>query len=159
MTAPMPNTFNPDEYARFIAGLELREIRLVRANVEGPEMGAGTEIGHLSVHADADLITTDAGFVALHDYTVSAHTPNGAETLTLKALFALDFASAQRPGKETCDVFGEVNLPVNTWPYLREFVSSMFARMGWPTVTLPAYKVGIDEREEADAAATVVTES
>jgi len=32
------------------------------------------------------------------------------------------------------------NLPLNTWPYLREFLQNALTRAGWPVYTLPAFK-------------------
>jgi hypothetical protein len=34
------------------------------------------------------------------------------------------------------EVFSQRNLPLNTWPYLREFVQSALSRAGWPVYTL-----------------------
>ena len=45
--------------------------------------------------------------------------------------------------EELFTVFQEVNLPVNTWPYLRSFLADGLGRMGWPPMTLPAFKTGI----------------
>lgn len=44
--------------------------------------------------------------------------------------------------EEIFSIFREVNLPVNTWPYLREFLASTFGRFGWEPIIIPAYKVG-----------------
>ncbi|MBL0171693.1 MAG: hypothetical protein IPP90_13395 [Gemmatimonadaceae bacterium] len=37
--------------------------------------------------------------------------------------------------------FERVNLPLNTWPYFREFLQSTLVRAGWPPFVLPAFKV------------------
>lgn len=68
----------------------------------------------------------------------------GGETVyaELEVTFGLDFASEMLLTDELFAVFGEVNLPVNTWPYLREFVSTTMGRMGWRPFTLPALKRG-----------------
>ncbi len=45
--------------------------------------------------------------------------------------------------KITDDIFGlfkEVNLPVNTWPYFREYVHSCMGRLNLPPLVLPALK-------------------
>jgi preprotein translocase subunit SecB len=44
--------------------------------------------------------------------------------------------------KDYFGVFVQVNLPVNTWPYFREFVHSTVSRMGLPPVVLPLVKRG-----------------
>ena len=47
-------------------------------------------------------------------------------------------------------VFQDVNLPVNTWPYLREFLAATTGRMNWITFTLPALKRGAGPGGDAD---------
>lgn len=36
--------------------------------------------------------------------------------------------------------FLEKNLPINIWPYMRELVSSLTVKMGYPSLVLPVYK-------------------
>lgn len=42
---------------------------------------------------------------------------------------------------EMLSAFEHRNVPLNAWPYAREFASSMSVRMGFPALVLPAYKV------------------
>ena len=66
----------------------------------------------------------------------------GVAYAELEVTFGLDFASEEPLTEDLFAVFGEVNLPVNTWPYLREFISTTMGRMGWRPFTLPALKRG-----------------
>ncbi|MHB8576340.1 MAG: hypothetical protein ACYDCQ_13525 [Dehalococcoidia bacterium] len=61
----------------------------------------------------------------------------------INAVFALDFTSPLPMTNTIFPIFSENNLPVNTWPYLREFVSTTLGRMNWTPFTLPALKRGV----------------
>jgi hypothetical protein len=41
---------------------------------------------------------------------------------------------------EMFGVFSKTSLPLNTWPYFREFANSIMTRMGLPGVVLPVLK-------------------
>lgn len=41
---------------------------------------------------------------------------------------------------EYIETFLKHNLPINIWPYAREFVSSMTTRMGYPPLFIPMHK-------------------
>lgn len=48
-------------------------------------------------------------------------------------LAATAFYTSDEPmTNEIFDVFGELNLPLNVYPYVREFVHSATTRMGFP---------------------------
>jgi len=44
---------------------------------------------------------------------------------------------------EFFDVYKEVSLKLNTWPYFREFVNNITSRMNIPPLTIPFFKVNI----------------
>ena len=46
-------------------------------------------------------------------------------------------AGASRPSESDLLVFADATATFNAWPYLREFVQSMLARMDLPRMTLP----------------------
>ncbi len=61
--------------------------------------------------------------------------------LDANVVFSVDYTS---PLPMTNDLFGpfaQRNVPLNTWPYLREYLSSIIGRMNWGMYTLPAFKV------------------
>jgi hypothetical protein len=39
------------------------------------------------------------------------------------------------------EIFRSYNLPVNVWPFFREFVHTVLARTNWPVFVLPALKI------------------
>ena len=59
--------------------------------------------------------------------------------------------------ESSLELFAQTNGTFNLWPYWREFVQSMSARMGLPTITVPSYRVeeamtgpGTADREAAN---------
>lgn len=57
---------------------------------------------------------------------------------------SLNEGFAQSPdGKQILDMFIQRNVPVNVWPYAREFISSMTVRMGFPVVVIGTLKINV----------------
>ena len=137
-------------YAAFIRQIELLHIWLHSAhvaNMHGPDTPE-----HVSIQVDSDARceARSSGFRAFQCYKLRFQT---TDTLLaeVEATFGLDFASNESMTDGLFALFGEVNLPVNTWPYLREFVATVLGRMGWTVVTLPALKVGTSVPSRRDA--------
>ena len=45
--------------------------------------------------------------------------------------------------REALDQFGRSNAPAHFWPYLRELVSSLSVRMGFPALIIGTYKMNV----------------
>lgn len=136
------------EYASFIGQIELEAIWLKEArltNHHGPRPPLGAR---LTVTDDATWESLPKGFRAYHRYTVGILSDQ-APLAEMEVAFGLDFSSSEPMSDRIFAVFREANLPVNTWPYLREFVGTMAARMGWLAITLPTLKRGVDGGDES----------
>lgn len=144
--APRPPALpvSPQEYAEFVRQLELTDIWLARASVEnhyGPGAAAQARL-QVSSHDTFEL--QPDGFDAYVEYRVAVMDENTTETLgVILVEFGTHFLSEQRLSPDLFEVFRRTNLPVNTWPYLREFLQSTASRMNWQAVTLPVYKVNV----------------
>ena len=134
----------PQEYAEFIKQIELREIRLQRLEVENHWGSIAPERIEIAIDDDATYETTDSGFLVTHAYNAEAM-GSGRIAFELEAIFKLDFLSDSPLTPEVFGIFSEANLPLNTWPYLRELVATSTGRMGWQPVTLPALKRGLGQ--------------
>ena len=82
----------------------------------------GEQAGPAGVHEQGRV---EGGEEAVR-VSVSLEARYGSKTLMTDAIFA---------------EFERVNLPLNTWPYFREFLQSTLTRAGWPPFVLPAFKV------------------
>ena len=95
----------------------------------------------IDIGASARWESVDDGFVAFHAYDVRIEETD-SKVANISITFGLEFKSEQTMSEGLFTVFQDVNLPVNTWPYLRAFLADVLGRMGWPPLTLPAFKTG-----------------
>jgi hypothetical protein len=138
---------SPGEYAAFISQIELVAVWLHQARVEnhiGPEQ---PEQLNISVQSRARWDSTSDGFVSYHEYAVRLdHGENPAAVFDVT--FAARYTSVMSMTDEIFNVFQHTSLPLNTWPYLREFVASMLGRMNWLPFAIPALKLGVPSGED-----------
>ncbi|WP_157205831.1 hypothetical protein [Calidithermus timidus] len=68
-----------------------------------------------------------------------------AEQGSIEVSFGFWYLSKLQPEAEGFagyfEVFKEINLPINMWPFAREFIHNTMARMDWPPFTLPLRKL------------------
>jgi hypothetical protein len=102
--------------------------------------------GVFHVESGARMDDRPGGFRILHSFRIRL--ADGDQQLAdVDVTFGLDFDSEQPMTTEILGVFREVNLPVNTWPYVREYLSATLGRMTWVPFTLPALKRGTETTE------------
>lgn len=135
------STPSPEDYAAFVGQIELTEIWLRSLKVENPHGAATPDRASIQVDDDASWEETEQGFRALQHYHLRFQTPN-ALLAEIEATFGLEFVSTNPMTEPFFSVFRDINLPVNSWPYLRELVATTMGRMGWVAATLPTIKVG-----------------
>jgi hypothetical protein len=133
---------SPGDYAAFIGGLQLEAIWLKAASVQneyGPRAPADVDV---AISDSAGWEGDEGGFAATQTYTARLES-EGTRVATIEATFGLQYSTTQPMTAEIFALFRGANLPVNAWPYFREFVSSAIGRMGWEPLTLPAFKLGV----------------
>jgi len=136
-------TVSPTDYAAFIGQLQLTNIWLEGSRISNEHGPATPEQASLSITSDkASFESEPDGFTAHQGYQVT-FTLVDAVIAEIEVGFGLRFSSPQTMTDEIFQVFSEVNLPVNTWPYFREYVATAMGRMGWTPMTLPALKRGV----------------
>jgi len=132
----------PAEYGEFIRQIELIDIWLVEARVVNNRGTRAPRRASLAIaRTEATWSGTDDGFDIRFPYAVR-FTEGDEVHAEIEITFGLHFTSAEPMTDEVFVIFKDVNLPVNVWPFLREFVSTTLGRMGWQPYTLPAYKIG-----------------
>lgn len=134
---------DPEAYAAFIQQIELRNLWLDRASITngiGPILHDAMTV---TIHTQSSYWEpTPVGFRAFRAYAVDIWTADNQRAGEISATFCVEFSSVQAMTDDLFAGFSEVNLYLNTWPYLREFVHSACGRMGWAPLTLPAVKGG-----------------
>lgn len=133
-------TFSPTAYNAFINQIELRAIWLKSAEVRN-SYGPDAPKAKIAIHRGASYEQIESGFRAFQQYAFRLKAAD-ALLAEIKVVFAADFASNEPMTDGIFTLFKEVNLPVNTWPYFREFVATTMGRWGWGPFTLPAFKRG-----------------
>lgn len=62
---------------------------------------------------------------------------------TLESTYKIDFPEVDNgldDYEEELELFSTRNVPINTWPYAREIISSITTRMGFPPLIIPTNK-------------------
>lgn len=77
----------------------------------------------------------------LHTFTLI----NTAKTkkdfcVKISCSYSVTFRSKTPLTSDFWDIFSAINLPINTWPFFREFVQNTTQRMSLPPLTLPLLK-------------------
>ncbi len=142
-TSPEANaeSISPTAYNAFIKQIELRVIWLKSAEVRNSHGPDAPKEATIAVSKEASYEEIAVGFRAYQQYELRIEAAN-ALAAEIKVVFAADFTSNESMTDGIFTLFKEVNLPVNTWPYFREFVATTMGRWGWGPFTLPAFKRG-----------------
>ena len=138
---------SPEEYSAFIAQLDVAAVWLRNATIHNHHGPESPEHARADIKATASWEPAAQGFRARHHYEVSLMF-DSTRLADLGVTFGVDYRSERPMTDELFELFGTHNLPVNTWPYLREFVANTLGRMQWIPLTLPAWKSGVVDGPE-----------
>ena len=131
----------PDEYRRLLDQVDLQSIVLETCSMKTRREKLASNMRLDVRHKTSYHIEDDNRATVISDYEIVA-------TKTTKKEFAVKIGCAYRVvlisespfSEEFMDIYTQVNLQVNTWPYFREFVQSMLQKAGLPPLTLPFLK-------------------
>ncbi len=129
----------PEEYRRFINGIDLRQIQLVEMSCKLDEKLFSDR---LTVHISAESSFTDeeGGFTVIHEYKLTGKTAERKIALKISAVYLIHFSSHREMKPEYFEIYKRVSLPINIWPFFRELVHATTSRMNIPPLTLPLVK-------------------
>lgn len=132
----------PEKYNQFIRGLELRSIRMTSGEFSAPPF----QVEDAPIDAVVSIVgaryeEADGGFVAFHKLSFAGTCHSGGDaSVSVEGEYAVAFGSEVSISESLFLPFAQLNLPVNTWPYFREFVQSSLSYLEWPSTTLPALR-------------------
>lgn len=144
----MPKTAPSDAqereaYNRFIHSLELRDIVLAR--VEAEARVPSINPAETGIQADFDVRDDECesepnlcqvlAQLKVELMQVKSGERLGAVDVTLR----LTYSSEEPITDAIRERFKAANVPLNAWPYLREYVQQTMTRFGWPPFILPPY--------------------
>ncbi len=135
-------TITPEEYGEFIKGIELKDVYLSSSKIKRlrePDLDAllryGPKRGKSKYGKSGD------GFYGTFNFHVDLleegdETPFGEINVT----FVVSYVSEKRMTQKIFDIFQDYNLPLNAFPYVREYIHTTTHRMGMPALILPTMK-------------------
>lgn len=133
---------DPKSYVQILNSIELRGIHLESCSVKHnrehliKQKQKGLTV---SVRDKVSYEQRDKELRVLHKYYLTVKKPEMAKDFAIKmsASFRLTYLTDSPIHEDFFDVFKDVSLVVNSWPYFREFVQSMTQRMSIQPLTLP----------------------
>ena len=130
----------PEVYNAFIAGVDLVSVRLAGADIQAESTPERRQLLP-TVQQTARFTHENEHVVIIHQLTFSGRYEDEDEpAVFIRADFEVRYSTSQRMTNQIFAEFRRRNLPLNTWPYFREFVHAVLARTGWPVFVLPVYK-------------------
>lgn len=147
----------PEQYQAFVEDTELRGARLVHSETHADRVVHDTSEVSYNIEVATRFAQFAEGFEAVQDCTISffEHLAEDDEKETVgrvNVAYGFFYETDTDRFDEDLDaylyIFERVSLPVNAWPFIRQFVHDMTQRMGWPPLMLPLLKE--DSEEEAN---------
>ena len=134
-------TVTDADYRRFVSGIRLQTLWLNESHVSRSLAALPKGATDVEIENRLSWGHVDQGFIALPGYRVTLRNEDGDEIARIEADFAVVYDARESVTEALIDRFQEANLPLNVWPYLREYVSATLARMGLPQVYLTPFTV------------------
>jgi len=133
---------SPEEYKKILKGLDLISISLKESKAFiNTDINPPIELS-IQIKDEASYKIKDDRFVFIFQkYKIDARKPESkTRFIQIEVVFLVKVHSEDKFRDEFFDIYKNVSLHLNTWPYLREFVNQTTSRMNIPPLTLPFYK-------------------
>ena len=132
-------------YREFIEGLNLQSIYLCKCYCEIDKNQLFIKSNEKEVKVDisdsAEFKKEDNDIEVVHEYKLDAKIEGQKKKfLKINCEYRIILASEEDFTEDFFQIYSNTSLPLNTWPYFREFVNSITSRMGIPPLTLPFFK-------------------
>jgi preprotein translocase subunit SecB len=132
---------SPDKYREILKGLNMESIYLLtsKSSVDKKSIASGLRI---SFRDEASFEKKEDKIVEItHKYRLEATNRKlKKKVLNIECAFCLIYSFGEEFSADFFEVFKDINLPLNTWPFFREFVFNITSRMNIPPLTLPLLK-------------------
>ncbi len=135
-----------EAYNAFISQIDIVDIRLVSAKAEN--IGLSSSMTSKNIRMKAAYQNNKGTIEVLHHYYLTTKDTKTKETVAKFSVeFNVIYSSDIEMTDDIFDVFNAYNIPLNTWPYFREFTQSMFTRMGYLGAVAPTFKTSSKPRD------------
>ena len=133
----------PREYDEYIKGVDIREIRFENGSFKFKNADLFREESSIKVKykRNPELIEIHKDYFVVRDKLVFSviEVSSRKHIIDVECCLIVVYDHEDGITEEMFELFRDFNVPVNTWPYFREFVGSATTRMGMPAFTLPAW--------------------
>ncbi len=138
---------SPHEYQKILSGIELRSISLQQSKAYYNYEAKLPDSLKIDIQDSSKYKIRDENIVDIFQtYKLDARKPNSkSRYIQIEVTFVVKLYSEENFTEDFFEVYRDVSLHINTWPYLREFVNQQTARMNVPPLTLPLFKINTDD--------------
>ena len=128
------------EYNDFVKQIEIDDIRIVSAQVNILDPFYFPSSAEVKWRMKASYENAEEQFNVSHRYNLTIRDKETNEDKAkISVTFYVVYSSKIPISDDLFEIFKERNLPLNTWPYFREFVHNITLRIGWPPFIAPTY--------------------
>ncbi len=133
---------SPDEYKKILSGIELKNIILQKSKTYYNISSKTPDQLSIKINDSSDFKILEDGLVNLFQtYELDARKPDSkSRYIQIEVTFVVTLHSKYEFTEGFFEIYKEISLPLNTWPFFREFVNQMTSRMNVPPLTLPLLK-------------------
>jgi len=130
------------DYNDFITQIGIADIRIVSAQVKTLDYSHVPSSAKVNWRMSASYEKAEEQFIVDQRYnaTISEKGTRGAKA-KISVTFRVVYSSKIPISDDLFEIFEARNLPLNTWPYFREFIHNTTLRMGWAPLIAPTYMV------------------
>lgn len=131
----------PEAYGKILQGLTLKNIYL-KGFEGGVNLDAIPQAATIDIKSTAKYTKRPENQIqVVQDWSIVAKDKTSkSKCLSMSVSYGVLLHSQQNFTKSFFEVYEKTSLPLNVWPFVREFVNSMTARMNIPPLTLPLLK-------------------
>ncbi len=128
------------DYNAFVRQIQITDIRIVSAKVDNLDCSYVPSSAEVKWKTKARYENTEQAFRAFQRYDVVIVDKESTEIKAkISVTFCVTYSSKIPMNDEFFKTFIRANLPVNTWPYFREFTHNTVLRMNWPPFIAPTF--------------------
>lgn len=127
---------------------DLDDVYLLGANITSDPSTREPRGSDLEYAINTKILKTENNFFSvIVSFKISAiqkkDPKNPIMSINAKYVLVYSFDKVNKLLPEDIEQFAKIKSIESAWPYLREFVQNLTARMGFPTLTIPVLKIKI----------------
>jgi hypothetical protein len=129
-------------YNDFVTQIKIIELRIVSAQINMLDYSYFPSSAEVKWRMRVSYENAEEQFNVYHRYNVTIWDKETKEAKAkISVTFRVVYSSKIPISDDLFEIFKTRNLPLNTWPYFREFIHNAILRMGWPSFIAPTYVV------------------